>query len=340
MKTSLYLSLVLFGVATKLSTAFQQQQQTPQQLSSSYHHHQRIPNYHSAPQNRVTVDGCRSRRTRQSGLFPRGFNGNGVVFRSSSSSSLSTTSLQSAALTTAVAALDTFWKTSPYAAAAIVCGVKASLADYLAQKRQNRKAEEAAVAATEDESDAAVALNGGAAALSVPKAKTNKMRNLAYLVYGSLYQGMFQEYMYNHLYPVLFGTGTNLTTVLSKVCFDLFIQTILLTLPIAYLSKALIFRYSVKEAFRRYTDDIRNHGLLTKYFTLWGPVQCITFSIIPEHFRVTFIAIFSFFWLIILSSIASKPRVAVSETGETTHLPDDCPMEDGQTCELEFNERS
>ena len=64
-----------------------------------------------------------------------------------------------------------------------------------------------------------------------------------------------------------------------------------------------------------YMEDIRKHGLLTKYryFVLWGPVQCsmfnaqcITFSIIPEHFRVTFIAMVSFFWLIILSTIASR----------------------------------
>ena len=136
----------------------------------------------------------------------------------------------------------------------------------------------------------------------------------------------------------MFGSGTDAVTVLTKVCFDLFVQTIFLTLPIAYLSKALIFRYSAKEAFRRYVDDIRNHGLLTKYFALWGPVQCLTFSIVPEHFRVTFIAAVSFFWLIILSSIASKKRTVTTEDGETLLVPDDCPMEDGLTCKLEFKD--
>jgi Mpv17 / PMP22 family len=247
----------------------------------------------------------------------------------------SSTSLQSSLLPTALAAVDTFWKTSPYAAAAIVCGIKASAADFVAQKRQIRKASQAAAS-----EEAAVSATGEAAIPVVPETKTNKMRNLAYLVYGSVYQGVFQEYMYNHVYPALFGSGTDIATVLSKVCFDLFFQTILLTLPMAYLSKALIFRHSVKEAFRRYVDDIRNHGLLTKYFTLWGPVQCITFSIIPEHFRVTFIAGVSFFWLIILSSIASKPRATSLKDGTVTTVPDDCPMEDGQTCELEFNDKS
>jgi hypothetical protein len=82
-------------------------------------------------------------------------------------------------------------------------------------------------------------------------------------------------------------------------------HTTLLTLPLAYLTKAVIFRYSFREGIRRYWDDIRNHGLLLKYFALWGPVQCLTFSIVPEHMRVTFMACVSFFWLIILSSITS-----------------------------------
>jgi hypothetical protein len=99
---------------------------------------------------------------------------------------------------------------------------------------------------------------------------------------------------YNHVYPVLFGAGTDIQTVLSKVMFDLLIQTTTFTLPIAYMSKALIYRYSFREAFRRCFDDIKNHGLLIKHFSLWGPVQCITFSIIPQHFRVSFIACVSF----------------------------------------------
>lgn len=139
--------------------------------------------------------------------------------------------------------------------------------------------------------------------------------------------GVTQEYVYNHLYPLFFGSGTDVVTVLTKVFFDLLVQTTLLTLPIAYFSKALIYRYGFREALRRYTDDIRNHGLLTKYFGLWGPVQCLTFSVVPEHWRVTFIAMVSFFWLIILSTIASKtPILPVDE---------DCLLEDGQTCRIE-----
>jgi protein Mpv17 len=86
---------------------------------------------------------------------------------------------------------------------------------------------------------------------------------------------------------------------LIKVLFDLLVQTTLLTLPVAYLTKALVYRYSAREAMVRYLDDIFRHGLLIKYFSLWGPVQCITFSVIPEHYRISFIAAVSFLWLIL-----------------------------------------
>lgn len=225
-------------------------------------------------------------------------------------------------LNSVVGAADHFWRNSPYLAAALTCGVKASAADLVAQRRQ-----EAANTSDDDGAAAAVA----EVAISSAPPRMDLKRNFAYIVYGSVYQGMAQEYIYNHLYPVFFGSGTDVLTVLSKVLFDLLVQTTLVTLPIAYMSKAIIYRYSFREAIRRYLDDIRNHGLLTKYFLLWGPVQCLTFSIVPEHFRVTFIACISFFWLIILSTIASKTPVV----GKVVSADKECLLEDGQTCRIE-----
>eukprot|EP00957_Ditylum_brightwellii_P201253 15324789-Ditylum_brightwellii.AAC.2 len=183
--------------------------------------------------------------------------------------------------------VSSFWNTSPYTAAALTCGLNASAADYVAQKRDLAKV--------------------------ATRRKTDLDRTAAFLLYGAIYQGMGQEYIYNQLYPILFGASTSFATVLSKVLFDLLIQTTLLTLPIAYMSKAIVYKYSIKEAFLRYKDDVLNHGLLAKYFLLWGPVQCITFSIIPSQYRVTFIASVSFFWMTILSSIASKARNVESD---------------------------
>jgi len=235
---------------------------------------------------------------------------------------LSQTAHQSAALAT----LDAFFQSQPYAAAALTCGFKASTADLVAQNRDYRKRNEKRIEK----------MGADAAA---PKKTTDLKRNLAFVIYGALYQGASQEFIYNHIYPTLFGSGTGVVVVLSKVVFDLCIQTTLVTLPIAYLTKALIYKYSAQEAMQRYWDDIRNHGLLKKYFLLWGPVQCITFSIVPEHYRVTFIACVSFFWLIILSSIASKApkkivKAPVVEEEDEEDIPE-CEFTDGLTCSID-----
>lgn len=55
-------------------------------------------------------------------------------------------------------------------------------------------------------------------------AKFDYKRNLAFTVYGAVYQGMAQEFIYNHMYGAWFGVGTNVRTVLTKVLFDLLIQ--------------------------------------------------------------------------------------------------------------------
>lgn len=154
----------------------------------------------------------------------------------------------------------------------------------MAQKRQANK--EAADAENTGSSNLVVGGDGAATAAIIPAATppsqgtgggADLKRNFAYIVYGAVYQGMAQEYIYNHLYPVLFGFGTDLVTVLSKVLFDLLVQTTLVTLPIAYMSKAVIYRYGFREALRRYVDDIRNHGLLTKYFLSMG--SCPVFDL-------------------------------------------------------------
>jgi len=99
--------------------------------------------------------------------------------------------------------------------------------------------------------------------------------------------------------------------VIAKVAFNLFVQSTLLTLPVAYFIKALVYKHSPREAMKRYWNDIRNKNLLMKYCALWAPVQCVTFSIIPEHLRITFIACISFFWLIKLSQMASRSSTEV-----------------------------
>jgi len=117
--------------------------------------------------------------------------------RSWSSRGSTSTQLHQAA---ALAALDGFFQSFPYAAAALTCGFKASTADLVAQNRSYRKRNEkealkaqakAKAAATLQQQPAAAA--AVAVALEPPAPQTTDVkRNVAFLLYGALYQGVSQ----------------------------------------------------------------------------------------------------------------------------------------------------
>lgn len=141
-------------------------------------------------------------------------------------------------------------------------------------------------------------------------------RLATFFLYGGLYQGCVQYFIFNELYPVWFGEGTDVGTILIKVCFDQFVLTPFLCLPICYLVKALVFSYPLREGLERYIADAKR-DLLIKYWVLWGPVQCLTFSVVPPQWRVPFIALVSFFWLLILSSITARNGVGKVQPSST-----------------------
>ena len=243
--------------------------------------------------------------------------------------------------------LDAFWQTYPYTVAALVCGFKASVADYIAQQQQSQPPPTTTTTPTtthdnldddDDDDD------------DDPLHDFDVKRNVAFVVYGAFYQGIVHEYVFNHCYPVWFGTGHEWSVVATKVTFNLFVQTTLVTLPVAYLCRAWIGSTMITTktddddhittldyvtvstttvannhdddptiiALRKYWRDIHDQGLLWKCFALWGPVQCLTFGVVPEHLRVTFVAAVSFFWLILLSTISNGSGDGTGEITETT----------------------
>jgi len=81
--------------------------------------------------------------------------------------------------------------------------------------------------------------------------------------------------------------------------------------------QALVYGYPKREALNKYFVDVKENGLLTKYWSLWVPLSFINFSLVPPHFRVAFVAFVSFFWMILLSFVANKEQ----------QDPDRCPTE-------------
>lgn len=199
----------------------------------------------------------------------------------------------------AVGMIDSFYQTQPYLSAFVTCSVKASAADLVAQKQ--------------DDGDSKALNNNDV------DDRVDIRRNIGFLLYGGLYQGMVQEYLYNTWFPSVFGDSTNLITVLEQVMLDMIILSPFLCLPVAYLVKASIAKdQSLPDGLQRYVDHVQQQGLLFKYWALWAPVQCLTFGVIPQHLRIVFTAFVSFFWLMILSTISSRAEEATTTTTTAT----------------------
>ena len=188
------------------------------------------------------------------------------------------TALRETRLRLAPAFADTFLKANPLVGAAIVCAFKAGLADLVAQSRNK---------------------NGK---------HLDVRRSASFIVYGALYQGCAQELIYNNFYTWLFGSSTSLRVAVRKVLFDAVFHNAMVCIPMAYLVKSFVFRFSPRTAIRQYIDDVMYHGLLIKYYAIWMPTNLCIFTVIPEHWRITVMACVSFFWMVILSTVSSRPR--------------------------------
>mmetsp|Transcript_10 Transcript_10/g.8 ORF Transcript_10/g.8 Transcript_10/m.8 type:complete len:334 (-) Transcript_10:348-1349(-) len=231
--------------------------------------------------------------------------------------------------------LDTFFKTAPYTAAFLTCGIKASAADFLAQLRsihqneienndyQKTEAQETTnqqelknyvfsynVNNVSNNTSASTKLRSTTTSFIDMNPNNNPKvelkRNLAFVLYGGMYQGMAQQYIFNSLFPQWFGTGNDIYTVLTKVIFNLVIISPLICLPIAYIVNAMVYGQGLLQGFEKYIYDLKYSNLLISYYSIWFPVGLATFGVIPEHLRIAFISFISFFWLIILSTISSS----------------------------------
>lgn len=188
--------------------------------------------------------------------------------------------------------IDNFFLHHRYTTAFTVSALKGTAADWIAQRASGNSGK-----GTEDEE-----------LQNKPQQpfQFQYKRNLAFLLYGGFYQGLFGEYLYNDIFSQLFGTDNDMLTAVKKLVFNLVVIAPFLCLPMAYIIKSFIFGKAVSAGVREYIHDVRANSLVKKYWMLWGPVNSLTFSVVPEHMRITFIASISFFWSIFLASVSGK----------------------------------
>mmetsp|Transcript_18554 Transcript_18554/g.50713 ORF Transcript_18554/g.50713 Transcript_18554/m.50713 type:complete len:174 (-) Transcript_18554:133-654(-) len=169
------------------------------------------------------------------------------------------------------------------------------MADLVAQTLQHQRA---AVATTTTTTTTATPTNNN----------VDWRRTVAFMTYGGLYQGVAQTLLFNNLYSHWFGDATHWQVVAQKVLFNAIFNDALLCIPMAYAIKAFVFRFSLQTALQQYWSDVWQQHLLLKNYALFIPVNIALFTVVPPHFRTTVLAMVSFFWMIILSSVSSRQR--------------------------------
>ncbi|CAJ1949765.1 unnamed protein product [Cylindrotheca closterium] len=195
--------------------------------------------------------------------------------------------------------VNSFFQTQPYLAAFLTCSFKASAADMIAQTQEmgNEKAPSSEVSSSGN---------------NEANNNVNISRNLGFLFYGGIYQGMAQNFIFNVIYPSWFGTDESLALVGKEVLVDNLLFAPLLCLPIAYAFKTAFSSEeplgldTLKVGLENYVEDVTTKGLLARYWSIWFPANMITFGVIPPHYRVVFVASISFFWIFMLSTISSS----------------------------------
>ena len=188
----------------------------------------------------------------------------------------------------ALSTLDHFYQTSPYLAGLLTCSCKASAADWFAQSRQSSEA--------------------------------NIKRNLAFITYGGLYQGVCQTFIFSVLFPALFPEHT-LQNTLSQVAIDVLLLGPFVCMPTVYTLKAVLNGEEKTAGIAKYINHVQNKGILFKYWGIWAPVQALNFGVVPPHLRVLFVAMVSFFWTCLLSTVSSSDSEEATVVQQQQKMP-------------------
>ena len=229
------------------------------------------------------------------------------------SSSPASTTLRS----TALEQMSDFYQNFPVQSAVLTCGVKASVADTIAQVKPQMEENTCKTPRTEHESQTLLQQIKSFITETTAK-KTNRIdwegrRNLAYVLYGGIFVGLMSHIEYSLVFPFLFGTEKTATITTEKVFFDNLIAAPIMWLPPAYFIKAWIYgsddgssKGILAEGVEKYLVDVKDNNLLWKYWAIWFPAQSVSFSVVPDHLRVAFMASISFFWFILFSTVSSQ----------------------------------
>ena len=196
-------------------------------------------------------------------------------------------------------AIGAFYETWPIFASALTCGAKASAADYLAQLNTASNSKAKTIPATTSKSISMSTLATTRAGVSSrpifdfeDSFRFEISRNVAFIVYGALYQGIFQHFLYNVWFPRWFGDVNNLTTVTIKVIFDSLVIVPTLCWPIAYFITAFVTGGDFELGMKKYFHDLKHTSLVKNFCLIWIPakVRSLQYFEIISQFAIDYMS--------------------------------------------------
>jgi hypothetical protein len=217
------------------------------------------------------------------------------------------------------AMIDAFMKATPYVTAFITGGLKSSAADFVAQTQEIRAMAKKSLPVVkpgdltrlvdrdgENNMESSPFLKPKSILTPTRKPRICLKRNFSFLLYGAVCCGVVYEWIYNVVFPRLFGYDTHLQVAMAKTGTEIFMIAPLFTIPTSYLITAAINRTSYRQALAKYWYDVRENNLLRTYCIVFGPFQIILFTWVPAYMRMTVASVVSFLWLMILSQVSAS----------------------------------
>ena len=136
-------------------------------------------------------------------------------------------------------------------------------------------------------------------------------------VFGGIYCGMGQHYLYNSLYPRILGASQSVGTASAKIAAECFVTNPFVAMPLYYVSKSLIEgEGSVLQGLLQYRRDAWQ--VFKEFCITWGPAHIVTFGIVPPQFRVAWVATVSVAWLSRMSYVSHREELEAQQEARLT----------------------
>eukprot|EP01084_Bolivina_argentea_P005988 11326_1 len=126
-------------------------------------------------------------------------------------------------------------------------------------------------------------------------------RMLRFGIWGGLYCGFIEHWIYNVLFTKLWPQPI-LINAFKKMVVDLFIHCPFLYFPVYYIAKSMILGNSISNGIKQYKDEW--YVVNIECWKIWIPVQFGIFYFCSIPFRLITMGIVSLFWMSYLSFLS------------------------------------